>query len=259
MTFTGTLANVNTALNGLSFLPTLNFNGAASLSITSNDQGNTGSGGALTDTDNVAITVNAVNDAPGEHRAGRPDHEHRRAQVLSTGNGNLISVADVDAAPDRFRSRSASRTARSACRGTTGLTFTAGDGTADAAMTFTGTLTNINAALNGLDYLPTLDYDGPDTLAVTTSDLGHTGSGGTLTDSDSVAITVVNPPPIADPDSFTARRSGTRSSPSASRRRPPAPSSRSPGTSSRTTRIRTTRPRSPPGRSRRSRPRTAAP
>ena len=30
MTFTGTLADINTALNGLSFQPAANFNGAAS-------------------------------------------------------------------------------------------------------------------------------------------------------------------------------------------------------------------------------------
>ena len=64
MTFTGTLANLNTALAGLAFQPTANFNGAATLTIATNDQGNTGSGGALADTDTVAITVAAVNDAP---------------------------------------------------------------------------------------------------------------------------------------------------------------------------------------------------
>jgi VCBS repeat-containing protein len=64
MTFTGTLAAINTALNGLSFNPTANYNGAASVQITTNDQGNTGAGGALSDTDTVTITVNSVNDPP---------------------------------------------------------------------------------------------------------------------------------------------------------------------------------------------------
>src|SRR5207244_2765520 len=64
MTFTGTLANINTALDGLSYSPTLNFNGAASLTINTNDQGNFGFGGSLTDNDVVAITVTPVNDAP---------------------------------------------------------------------------------------------------------------------------------------------------------------------------------------------------
>ncbi len=38
--------------------------GPDTLSITTNDLGNTGTGGALTDSDTLAITVNAVNDAP---------------------------------------------------------------------------------------------------------------------------------------------------------------------------------------------------
>ena len=56
MTFTGTLADINTALNNLSFQPLANFNGAAALTITTNDLGNTG-GSAQSDTDTVAITV----------------------------------------------------------------------------------------------------------------------------------------------------------------------------------------------------------
>src|SRR5438093_404568 len=64
MTFTGTLTAVNTALDGMSFSPTANYNGAASIQITTNDQGNTGLGGALSDTDTLNVTVNAVNDAP---------------------------------------------------------------------------------------------------------------------------------------------------------------------------------------------------
>ncbi len=57
MTFTGTIASINTALNGLSFNPTTSFTGAASLQIVTSDQGNTGTGGTLTDDDTVAITV----------------------------------------------------------------------------------------------------------------------------------------------------------------------------------------------------------
>ena len=64
MTFRGTLAQVNAALATVTYNPTANYNGSASLSMTSNDLGNSGSGGAKTDTDAVAITVNAVNDAP---------------------------------------------------------------------------------------------------------------------------------------------------------------------------------------------------
>jgi hypothetical protein len=64
MTFSGALAAINTALNGLSYVPAENFNGPATLTITSNDQGSSGSGGPLSDTDIVDIAVNSVNDAP---------------------------------------------------------------------------------------------------------------------------------------------------------------------------------------------------
>jgi hypothetical protein len=52
-----------------------------------------------------------------------------------------------------------------------------------ASVTVSGTIANINTSLAGLIYTPAADYDGPDTLTVLTSD-------GTLTDSDTVAITV---------------------------------------------------------------------
>ncbi len=57
MTFTGTLANINVALSGLTFTPAQGFNGAASVQITTDDQGNTGSGGARSDADAVSVNV----------------------------------------------------------------------------------------------------------------------------------------------------------------------------------------------------------
>ncbi len=65
-----------------------------------------------------------------------------------------------------------------------------GDGTADASMTFTGTLAAINAALAGTAYHPTLNFNGSDTLTITTNDQGNTGSGGAQSDTDTVDITV---------------------------------------------------------------------
>ena len=78
------------------------------------------------------------------------------------------------------------------------LTFSTGDGTADATMTFTGTVAEVNAVLDGLTYTPNAGYVGSDTLTITTDDLGSTGSGGALSDSDTVAIsvTVINDAPV---------------------------------------------------------------
>ena len=64
------------------------------------------------------------------------------------------------------------------------------DGTSDVTMTFRGTKTNINSALNNLVFTPDANYNGDASIQIITKDLGHNGSGGTLQDSDTIAITV---------------------------------------------------------------------
>jgi len=64
MTFTGALTAINAALNSLSFQPPLDTTGNSTLTLTTDDQGNTGAGGGLNDIDTVTITITAVNDAP---------------------------------------------------------------------------------------------------------------------------------------------------------------------------------------------------
>src|SRR5436309_2346751 len=91
MTFTGTAADINAALEGLTFTPSADFNGAASLQLTTTD------GGALSDTDTVNITVTAVNDAPVNTVPAAPQSTSEdTALVFSSGNGNAISVSDVE-------------------------------------------------------------------------------------------------------------------------------------------------------------------
>ena len=63
---TGTVAEINAALSGMTFTPTANSNAntvAASIQMVTDDQGNNPSG-ALSDTDSFGITVNPVNDPP---------------------------------------------------------------------------------------------------------------------------------------------------------------------------------------------------
>jgi len=59
--FEGTRANLNAALQTLSFKSGSNYLGAASLTIETNDNGNSGGGGAKTDTDVISINVIPVN------------------------------------------------------------------------------------------------------------------------------------------------------------------------------------------------------
>jgi Calx-beta domain len=335
--FTGTLASANTALNGLSFNPTPDFTGAASLQIVSDDQGNTGTGGALTDTDTINITVNGANDAPivtatagnlsytendpataidtgltitdvddanltgatvaitanfasdqdvlaftnqlgitGNYNSGtgvltltgtttvanyqtalrsvtyqntsdNPSTATRTVTftvndgtntvsatrdinvtavndapvntvpgsqgtaqntpiVFSTGNGNQISVADVDAGTNTIQVQLTATNGTLTLSGTSGLNFSfsdgngtgAGDGTADATMTFRGTLANVNSALNGMSFTPFVGFSGAASLTMTSNDLGNTGSGGPLSDTDVVNIQVALNVSISD-------------------------------------------------------------
>lgn len=64
VTFTGTLADVSFAVSRITFVPDTNFVGLGEVTITIDDYGNTGSGGALTATESMFIDVLPVNDAP---------------------------------------------------------------------------------------------------------------------------------------------------------------------------------------------------
>ena len=98
-------------------------------------------------------------------------------------------VSDVDAGTNPVQVTLTASQGTVTLAGTTGLTFSTGDGAADATMTFTGTLANINTALNNLSFQPLANYNGAAALTITTNDLGNTG-GGALSDTDTVAITV---------------------------------------------------------------------
>ena len=54
--------------------------------------------------------------------------------------------------------------------GTTGLSFTAGDGSADTTMTFTGSQADVETALAGLSYTSTSDTATADSLSITIED-----------------------------------------------------------------------------------------
>jgi len=64
VTVQGTIPNLNAALNGLSFQPAVNFVGNASLTVSTNDLGNTGLGGPQTTTSVLSINVFHVDQPP---------------------------------------------------------------------------------------------------------------------------------------------------------------------------------------------------
>jgi hypothetical protein len=173
MTVTGTLANLNAALNGLVYAPNAGYSGPDSLQISVNDTGDNLAGSAA-----VSITVNA----PPSIAAPATATLNENAPWTFSGT---ISVTDAAA------SGNGDSLALSVAHGTLtlstigGLTFTAGaNGT--ASFTVTGSVANLNAALNSLTYRPTANYAGSDSLAISISDPGDNQSAST-----SVALTVI--------------------------------------------------------------------
>ena len=106
--------------------------------------------------------------------------------TLTFSGGSLISIADADTDAQTVTLSADHGTLT--LSGTTGLSFTTGDGTSDAAMEFSGSLANVNAALNGLIYTPDSDYAGEDTISIDTDD----GNGGT--DAETIAAIVTFDP-----------------------------------------------------------------
>ena len=168
---------------GLQYLSGLDYVGADTLTVLTSDQGATGSGGALTDSDPVAITVNAaaaVNDPPViSLSAVVQQTDPSGAVIFNAANGNLISVSDVDAGTGLVQVTLTATHGTMTLSGVTGLTFNPGqDGTADATMTFAGTLTDINTALNGMSFNRDAGYTGLADVSIGVNDQGNTGTGG---------------------------------------------------------------------------------
>jgi len=169
--------------------------------------------------DTFVVTVNrsnAVNDPPSNTVPGAQSVPENTPVIFSSARGNAISVTDADAgnASIRVTLQVSGGIGTLALSTTSGLTFSSG-GNNQASMTFTGTIANINAALNGLTLTPPAEFNGTGGLTITTNDLGNTGSGGMLEDSDTVQVDIerVNAPPeIEEVDDITIAEDGNTGS-----------------------------------------------
>src|SRR5262249_29393856 len=101
--------------------------------------------------------------------------------VFSAANRNAISIssADIGAAPATL-DLSGTNGVLALAPIPAGLNFGTGDGPADATMTFTGTVGDINTALNGLLFHPDANFHGTGVngavLTINTNDNGNTGT-----------------------------------------------------------------------------------
>ena len=234
VSFQGTISALNSALNGLTYTPTGDFNGSDVLIVTINDEGNDDTSvvapspsdaKALTATSKTTILISAVNDAPINKFNGSSVFPgsalsglERTGFLFNAANtaGGKISVSDVDTA----ESTGTLQVTLTATDGTLslanifGLSFTGpGDGISDVSMTFTGLVSDINAALDGLAFVPSSGFTSSGalpprnaTVTILTEDLGATGAGAPAlqSDSDTIQINVVE---VNDPPTITLTNS----------------------------------------------------
>ncbi|HEY4545317.1 MAG TPA: Ig-like domain-containing protein [Pedomonas sp.] len=201
LTLTGSQANLNTYLaSGLvSYTPAANDSGTRILTVSVTDNGNSGSGGAQTDSTTVALAIAAVNDAPTITAPAQIGVTEDLASPL-TG----ISVADVDAGTNPI-TVTLSVPAGSLLATSGGGVVVGGTG---QSLTLTGSVADLNAYLAGgnATYITARDSTASQTLTISVNDNGNTGAGGALTDHTTVQlnVTAVNDAPVITPGGGTA-------------------------------------------------------
>ncbi|MGZ6949650.1 MAG: Ig-like domain-containing protein, partial [Ilumatobacteraceae bacterium] len=169
---------------GFTYTPRPNFNGADSFKYKAND------GSLNSSIVTVTLTVSAVNDPP-VNRVPVGQETPKNTNEVFAGSA-FISITDVDAGVLPVKVQLNATNGTVALPAKTGLTFSVGNGTAAATMTFTGTIANINLSLVGATFAPTSNFVGPASLQIVTNDQGNTGSGGALSKTDAVTINVTS-------------------------------------------------------------------
>jgi hypothetical protein len=202
MVFTGTVANINTALAGLVFTPNTSFTGTAIMTLVIDDQNNSGAGTTPNATVQTTITVTEVNDPPillfngsgAAFDAGPTVNTDSGVDFeFKPSTSTQVSITDIDAAAAQIELTLTASAGTLTLATINNLSFIAGGGTGDTTMTFHGTLADINNALfnaidGGLIFTPPA---GPanSTITLTVNDLGNTG-GAAETDSNIITVAV---------------------------------------------------------------------
>ena len=91
-TFTGTLSAIDNAIATLTYRPTTGYVGSDTLTFATNDNGNTGTGGAKTTTQTVGITVNNVNPTDQGTIANQRDTDGQSGVAIATSQAFADSL-----------------------------------------------------------------------------------------------------------------------------------------------------------------------
>jgi hypothetical protein len=200
MTVTGTLANLNAALNGLVYTPKSGFSGGDSLHVSITDPGD-----SLTGSTAIALTVSAPT-APTIKVPPTVSVTENGTVVFSTAQGDAITFTDSYAGSNAETLVLTVSDGSLTLATTSGVTITNGSN-GSSSMSVSGTLANLNAAVNGLTYTPAANFVGSDSLKISLTD-----SGDNLMGSASVGLSVTSPtqpPTVTDPGTASVNEDST--------------------------------------------------
>ena len=200
LTIQGSITDINATLASLTYTGNTDVVGTAAdtLTVTTNDLGNTGSGGAQSDVDNIQIDITPVNDTPAVSGPGSAYSVNEQTSLSIEGTG--FSVTDVDAASGTMTATiNVGQGAVTIVAGDSGVSISSGNGT--STVTLTGTLAEINNLLTGAGTGTITYFNNSDTpvssttITVTVNDGGNTGADPGLTgdgssEEDSAAQTI---------------------------------------------------------------------
>lgn len=169
LTILGNIADVHTALDTLTLVPSINLEGQLRLVFETHDD----FGGGQADTDFININV-TPNQSPTNIKPGTQTTSLNTPLPFSSATGNALSVTDPDG-PGLFQVElnlvdTASPPVSAgvlSLSNISGLTIT---GNNTNAVTLVGSLSNVNTALNTLVYHPATGYTGQARLVIESQD-----------------------------------------------------------------------------------------
>ncbi|MBW5415824.1 Ig-like domain-containing protein [Pseudomonas sp. MAG002Y] len=143
------------------YTPNVGYLGADSFTYTVTSNG-------TVETATVTLTTALPNYAPVITMPASLTLAEDTPQIFSSATGTALRVNDANG--DELTVTLQINHGSLTLSQTSGLTFIAGDGRDDATLTFRGQVSAINAALEGLAFTPTADYNGTATLTLQASD-----------------------------------------------------------------------------------------
>ncbi len=151
----------------------------------------------------TVVSPPAIDSPPGIIAPGSAQTTSDSPLVFSQAAQSVVAVVDPDAGDSVILVSLTARKGSLTLPNTQGLTFTMGSSTGSLAVQFSGTLRDVNAALDGLQFVPFSGYSGAASLRIDVNDLGNSVNGTPMSASTTVPITVqgrVAPPtPVAPP------------------------------------------------------------